>query len=88
MNEFNPYAYWLYNIKGIGNATIKTLMKTAANAEEIYHMPGEDIKKCLSVGIKRAWEVERKGAAICVAKSMDPIEIIRAVDEFFSTYKG
>lgn len=74
MNDFNPYAYWLYNIKGIGNATIRTLMKTAANAEDIYHMSDEDIKKCLSVGIKRAWELERKGAAICVAKAMDPIE--------------
>ena len=74
MKEFNPYAYWLSDIKGIGNATIRVLLKKAYGAEDIYHMSENDIRMCLSEGINRAWEVERKGAAICAAKCLNPVE--------------
>lgn len=74
MKEFNPYAYWLCNIKGIGNATIRVLMKNADGAEDIYHMSETEIRMCLSEGFSKAWEVDRKGAAICAAKCLNPVE--------------
>ena len=74
MKEFNSYAQWLYSIKGIGNTTIRVLMKNVCGAEEIYHMSEDEIKMCLSEGVKRAWDVDRKGAAICAAKCLNPVE--------------
>ena len=47
MKEFNSYAQWLYSIKGIGNTTIRVLMKNVCGAEEIYHMSEDEIKMCL-----------------------------------------
>ncbi|MBR3811487.1 MAG: DNA-processing protein DprA [Agathobacter sp.] len=39
------YAYWLHNISGIGNAKIRMLYEVASSAEEIYHLPLQQLRK-------------------------------------------
>ena len=43
------YAYWLHNIPGIGNGKIRHLYEEAACAEEIYHMPAQQLKKITGI---------------------------------------
>ena len=74
MKDFNAYAQWLYSIKGIGNVTIRVLMQNADSAEDIYHMSEAEIRMCLAEGLIKSREADRKAAAICAAKCLDPVE--------------
>ena len=70
----NPYALWLSSIKGIGNKTIRSLLETAGSAEEVYHMPEEEISMCLVDKLERPRSAESKAFSIDFAKECDPYE--------------
>ena len=70
----NPYALWLTSIKGVGGLTIRTLMETAENAEEVYHMSEDELSMCLAGRFKKKGDVIDKSLSIRSAQKRDPIE--------------
>ena len=72
--EINPYALWLYSIRGVGNLTIRALMETASCAEEIYHMSDDELSMCLEGRLKRKGDATGKALDIFFAQERDPIE--------------
>ena len=53
------YAYWLHNIAGIGNGKIRHLYDEAVSAEEIYHLPIQQLKKIHGITENDAKEIVR-----------------------------
>ena len=70
----NPYALWLTSIKGVGGLTIRALMETAENAEEVYHMSEDELRMCLSDRLKKNSDVADKSLSIFFAQKRDPAE--------------
>ena len=63
------YGYWLHNVPGLGNGKIRQLYEETACAEEIYHLPLQQLKKVKGIteeDIKsihksqRKWDVDKE----------------------------
>ena len=72
--QVNPYALWLTSIEGVGDKTIKALMRRVSGAEEVYHMTEEEIRLCLSETMKKQTDVVKKASQIEKAKRESPEE--------------
>ena len=81
----NPYALWLAGIDGIGNKTIRALMRRAACAEEVYHMPEGEIRICLSETMRKESDCVKKANLIERAKrEWPPDQLMRLTERGIS----
>jgi DNA processing protein len=63
------YAYWLANISGVGNKTIRQLRKYCGNAANIYHMSAGELTRLYGINeaaasrirdSKKHWDIDRE----------------------------
>ena len=67
--EERCYACWLANIPGVGNHTIRQLLKYCGSAREVYGMSGKELLKIYGIG-------EGMVARICESrKHLEPTRV-------------
>ena len=63
------YAYWLHNVPGLGNGKIHQLYQAVSSAEEIYHLPLQQLKKIKGITEEdvssiqkrqKKWDIDKK----------------------------